>query len=82
MIETYVTAAVALFLFGALIGYVAVISMACHRDKDITAPAPNRFTRGARVANRLHTRGPGVLYEAAYRDDPPWPRDRTDREWL
>jgi hypothetical protein len=81
LIGAYVITAIAVFLFGAVIGYVVVISMASHRDKDIISPAPNRLTRGARVANRLHTRGPGVFYEAAYRHDPPRPPDRTDREW-
>ena len=81
MIGMYVMDAIALFLFGALIGYVTVISMASHRDKDIIAPAPDRLTRGARVANRLHTRGPGVFNEAAYRYDPPRPPDQADREW-
>jgi hypothetical protein len=81
VIGAYVTAAIALFLFGALIGFVAVISMASHRDKDIMAPARDRLARGARVAYRLHTRGPGVFHEAAYRHDAPRPPDRSDREW-
>ena len=78
MIGTYVLAAVALVLFGAAGGFVAVISLASHRDKDITTPTTDRLHRGARVATRLHTRGPGVLHEAAYRHDLPRP---TDREW-
>ena len=81
MIGAYVIVAIALILFGAALGFVAVISLASHRDKDIMAPAPDRVTRGARVAYRLHTRGPGVFHEAAYRHDPPWPPDRTNREW-
>lgn len=84
MIAAYLIAATAVFLFGALIGVVAIVSMASHRDKDITSPAPDRFARGARFATRLHTRGPGVFDEAFYRHDPPRPpdrTDRTDREW-
>ncbi len=84
MIAAYLIAATAVFLFGALIGVVAIVSMASHRDKDITSPAPDRFARGARFATRLHTRGPGVFDEAFYRNDPPRPpdrTDRTDREW-
>jgi hypothetical protein len=81
MMATYLVAAIALFLFGAMIGFVAVISMASHRDKDIIGPPPDQLARGARVAYRLHTRGPGVFREAAYRNDPPQPPDRSDREW-
>jgi hypothetical protein len=81
MIGAYAVAAIALFLFGAVIGFVAVISMASHRDKDIISPAPDRITQGARVAYRLHTRGPGVFHEAAYRHESPRPPDRTDRDW-
>lgn len=78
MIGTYLIGAAALFLFGAVCGFVAIVSMASHRDKDIITPAPNRFTRGARVATRLHTRGPGVFHEAAYRHDLLRPHDK---EW-
>jgi len=78
MIEAYVLAAVALVLLGAAGGFIAVISLAIRRDKDITVPTSDRLARGARVANRVHTRGPGVLHEAAYRHDLP---RLTDREW-
>jgi len=74
-----VLAAVALFLFGAFCGFVAIVAMASHRDKDIDAPAPDRFARGARVATGLHTRGPGVFDEAAaWRHDLP---RLNDEEW-
>lgn len=79
MIGTYVFAAVALVLFGAAGGYIAVISLASRRDKEITAPISRRLARGARVANGLHVRRPDPLHEAAaYRHDLPW---LTDREW-
>ena len=71
MIGTYIIGAAALFLFGAVCGFVAIVSMASHKDKDIVTPAPRRYARGARVATRLHTRGPGVFHEAAYRHDLP-----------
>jgi hypothetical protein len=74
----YVLAAAALFLFGTFIGFVAIVSLASHRDKDVTTPTPNRLHQGARAATRLHTRGPGVLRSAAYRHDLPRP---TDQEW-
>ena len=79
MIGTYVSAAVALFLFGAAGGYIAVISLASRRDKDMTTPTSSRLARGARVANGLYVRRPDPLHEAAaYRHDLPRP---TDREW-
>jgi hypothetical protein len=81
MMGAYLTAAIALFLSGAFAGFVVVISMASHRDKDIISRAPDHLARGARVAYRLHTRGPGVFHEAAYRNDPPRRPERDDREW-
>ena len=78
MIGTYVLAAVALFLLGAAGVFIVLVSLAVHRDKDITSPTSDRLARGARTATRLHTRGPGVLHEAAFRHDLP---RLTDREW-
>ncbi len=43
MIETYVLAAVALILLGAVGGFIAVISLAIRRDKDITTSTSNRL---------------------------------------
>lgn len=79
MIGTYVFAAVALVGFGAVVGFIAVISLASHRDKNITAPASSRFNRGARAAHGLHVHRPEPFREAAaYRHDLPSP---ADREW-
>jgi hypothetical protein len=79
MIEEYVLASVALILLGAVGGFVAVISLASHRDKNLIAPAPNRLARGARAAHGLYVRHPEQFREAAaYRHDLPRP---TDREW-
>lgn len=79
MTGAYVAAAVALFFFGALCGFVVLVSLAIHRDKDLDSPAPDRITRGARVATHLHTRGPGVFQDPAfyYRPRP----QRPDQEW-
>ena len=69
--------AAALVLFGAALGFVAVVSLASRRDKDMTAPAPNRLARGARAANGLHVRHPELFREAAaYRHNLPRPGDR------
>jgi hypothetical protein len=79
MIGTYVVAAVALVLFGAAGGYIAVVSLASRRDKDMTTPTSSRVARGARVANGLHIRRLDPLHEAsAYRHDLP---RLIDREW-
>ena len=79
MIGLYVFAAVALILFGAACGFIAVISLASRRDKDMTIPLQAQLARGARVANGLHVRRPDPLYEAAaYQHDLP---RLTDWEW-
>jgi hypothetical protein len=78
MIVTYAATAVALVLLGAAIGFMAVVSLAIHRDKHITTPATDRLARGARTVNRLHTRGRGALQEAAYRHDLP---RHTGQDW-
>jgi hypothetical protein len=70
---------VALVLFGAAGGFIAVISLASRQDKDMTAPASGRLARGSRAAHGLGVRRPEAFHEAAaYRHDLP----RTaDREW-
>jgi hypothetical protein len=78
MTGMYLLLALTLFLFGAAGGVIVVMALASRQDKDITTPASSLLVRGARTVNRLHTRGPGVLREAAYRHDLPRP---TDREW-
>jgi len=75
MIGAYAIVALALFLMGVLGGFIAVISVASHRDRDFTTGAPGRIARGARTANGVHTR----FYEPVYyRHDLPLP---ADREW-
>jgi hypothetical protein len=75
----YLLVAVALILFGAALGFVAVVSLASHQDKDLTAAPSSRLARGARTANGLHTRHHQPLREsAAYRHDLPGLRGR---EW-
>lgn len=78
MTEAYLFAAVAILLLGAVCGFIALVSLSVHRDKDITAPPPSRVSRGARVASGLHSRGRGVLHEAAYKHDLP---RRADHDW-
>jgi hypothetical protein len=79
MTGTYVFAAIALVLFGAFGGFVAVISLASHQDKNLRAPASNRLARGARAAHGMHAYRPEPVREAAaYRHNLPPP---ADREW-
>ena len=79
MIGTYVFAAVALVLFGAFGGFVAVISLASHRDKDLLPPLRTGSPAARRAAHGMHARRPEPLREAAaYRHDLPPP---ADREW-
>jgi hypothetical protein len=75
MTEVYVITAAVLVLSGAVLGFVAVISLAIHRDKDITMPATSRLVRGSRVATGQHRRGMQIPGEVAYHHLPP----RTDR---
>jgi hypothetical protein len=75
----YLVVAVALILFGAALGFAAVVSLASRKDKILTAPPLNRIVSGARAANGLHViRHPEPFREAAYRHDLPRP---VDREW-
>ena len=79
MTATYMFAAIALVLFGAFGGFVAVISLASHLDKNLRATASNRLARGARAAHGLHVRRPEPFREAAaYRHDLP---RSAGREW-
>jgi hypothetical protein len=76
----YMLIAVALILFGAALGFVAVISWASPRDKKLTSPPPNQLFRSARAASGLHAiRHQEPLREAAaHRHDLP---RQGDREW-
>jgi hypothetical protein len=74
MMTEYATAAIALFLFGAMGGCLVMIRLAIHREpKDAAVSASDRVTSGARVVNGLHVRRTARLYEPAYRrhDLPP-----------
>jgi hypothetical protein len=41
-------AILAVFLIGVAIGVVIIVSVASHREKSLTGPAPDATTRGAR----------------------------------
>jgi hypothetical protein len=76
----YLIVALALILFGAAVGFAAVVSWASTKDKKLAAPPVNRLFHGVRAANGLHViRHPDQFREAAaHRHDLP---RRVDREW-
>ncbi len=81
MIGAYVIAAIALVLLGAAGGFIIVVSLGSHRDKDLITPPSGRIKRGARVANGLHVLCPGDVHrEAACRHDHSRPADWDWRE--
>lgn len=82
MVLEYTAVAIALFLFGAAAGWIAIIRLAIFRErKEFTVSAPDRVTRGARVVNGLHVRRPAGYGEPAYyRHDLP-PLSDEERQW-
>ena len=81
MITLFVLLAVVLIAAGTGAGFLVVVSLGIHREEaaySMTVPTQDRITRGARVANGVHARFPGVIQEARYyRQD--FPRSRRDR---
>ena len=60
MIGTYVFAAVALVITGAVIGVLAVVTLGIHREErasSLTRDTTDRTIRGARRVNGAYTRG-------------------------
>lgn len=68
MIGVYALVAGVLLAAGAVIGFVAVVSLGIHREeaaRSMTIPTSDRIARGARAANGVYVRIPGVLQEAS-----------------
>ena len=68
MIETYALAAVVLFVAGAVIGFLVVISLGIHREETaltVTGPAKDRMTSGVRLINGMTSRTPGIIQEVS-----------------
>jgi hypothetical protein len=82
MVAEYAAAAIALFVFGAIASWIAIIRLAIYRErKEFTVSAPDRVTRGVRVVNGLHVRRPAGFHEPAYyRHDLP-PLSDEERQW-
>ncbi len=60
MIGTYVFAAAALVIAGAVIGVLAVVTLGIHREEragSLTRDTPDRAARSARRVNGAYTRG-------------------------
>lgn len=70
MIEVYALASVVLLAAGAVIGFVALVSIGIRREEvagTMTISTSDRVARGARTINGLSARIPGVTQEASLR---------------
>ena len=66
MIELYVFAAIALIIGGAIVGTLTVLAAGIRREEkaySFTIGSPSRVSSGARVANGLYVRIPGVTQQ-------------------
>ena len=73
MMEAYALAAVALLAAGAVIGFLAFVSLGTNRDdaaRSMLNPTSDRVARGARIANGVSGRGSSVIHDTTpYRQD-------------
>ena len=77
MIGTYVFAAAALVIAGAVIGVLAVVRLGIHREEragSLTRDITDRAARGARRVNGAYTRGFALAPEPASGATPGRPR--------
>jgi hypothetical protein len=70
MIGFVVIAVVVLVLFGAAVGFMAVVSLAGWLDKDVTVPPQTRLARAGRAAGGMHRRPEPIREAVAYRRQP------------
>jgi hypothetical protein len=66
MIELYVFAGIALIIGGALVGTLTVLAAGIRREEKaytFTIGSPSRSASGARAANGLYVRLPGVTQQ-------------------
>jgi hypothetical protein len=62
MIEAYALAAVALIGTGAVIGFLALVSLGIRREEaahSVTTPTSDKVAHGARAASGMYARIPG-----------------------
>jgi hypothetical protein len=84
MIEVYALAAVALLAAGAVVGFLVVVALGIHREEaalSMTTTTSDRVARGARVANGLSARSPGILQEVSLYRQGRWPLAGQEVEW-
>ena len=84
MITVYLIIAAALIIAGAVAGFMVVVSWGIHREESaysMTIHPPTRAAAGARVANGVHARFPGVIQEARYYQQD-FPRSRRERRGM
>ena len=68
MMEAYALAAVALLAAGAVVGFLALVSLGIYRDEhphNVKNPTSDPVARGARIASGLCVRISGVTREAS-----------------
>jgi hypothetical protein len=68
MIIAYALIAFALLAAGAVVGFIAVVSLGIRREEaagTLTVSAPGRAARGARSATRAYARLPGVMQKTS-----------------
>jgi len=84
MITLYLIIGGVLLVGGAVAGIMAVIAWGIHREESsysMTIHPPSRAAAGARRANGMYARFPGVIQEARYyRQD--YPRSRRERKGM
>ena len=72
MIGMFVIIGIALVAAGVYIGILAVTALGVRREEksfSITVDSPDRFARGARVANGAYSRRPGITDVIRRRED-------------
>jgi hypothetical protein len=81
VIEVYLLAAVALIGVGAVLGFLALVSLGIRREgtaHSMTTPTSDPIARGARVASGVGTRTPGIVQE--HRLDRPGLRPEAEED--
>jgi hypothetical protein len=75
MIEVYALAAAAFVVAGIALGFIAVVSLAIHREekaRSLTITSPSRLMSGARAACGVYSRMQDVGQQADYHPHDSW----------
>jgi hypothetical protein len=68
----YALAAVSLLAAGAVLGFLVVVSLGIRREEaalSMTTPTSDRVANGARAANGVYARIPGIIQEISHRQE-------------